>query len=88
MLRFTIRDLLWLTLVVGLAVGWWVDHAWQAKRYANLQVSQRFEISESQATLVRDWIAEDQAALENDIRVLKEQIVQLKMEAFRTESSR
>jgi len=26
-LRFTIRDLLWLTLVVALAVGWWVDRA-------------------------------------------------------------
>jgi hypothetical protein len=25
-LRFTIRDLLWLTLVVAMAVGWWVDH--------------------------------------------------------------
>jgi len=25
-LRFTIRDLLWLTLVVALAVGWCVDH--------------------------------------------------------------
>ena len=25
-LRFTIRDLLWLTVVVALAVGWWVDH--------------------------------------------------------------
>jgi len=24
-LRFTIRDLLWLTLVVALIVGWWVD---------------------------------------------------------------
>jgi len=24
-LRFTIRDLLWLTLVVALAVGWWQD---------------------------------------------------------------
>ncbi|HEY2411319.1 MAG TPA: hypothetical protein VGI40_03705 [Pirellulaceae bacterium] len=26
MLRFTIRDLLWLTVVVALAVGWWLDH--------------------------------------------------------------
>jgi hypothetical protein len=26
MLRFTIRDVLWLTVVVGLAVGWWLDH--------------------------------------------------------------
>jgi len=25
MLRFTIRDVLWLTVVVALAVGWWVD---------------------------------------------------------------
>ena len=25
-LRFTIRDLFWLTLVVALAVGWWLDH--------------------------------------------------------------
>jgi hypothetical protein len=24
--RFTIRDLLWLTLVAALAAGWWVDH--------------------------------------------------------------
>ena len=25
--RFTIRDLLWLTLVVALAVGWWLDRS-------------------------------------------------------------
>jgi len=24
--RFTIRDLLWLTLVVAMGVGWWLDH--------------------------------------------------------------
>jgi hypothetical protein len=24
--RFTIRDLLWLTVVVAFAVGWWLDH--------------------------------------------------------------
>ena len=27
MLRFTIRDVLWLMVIVGLAVGWWVDHS-------------------------------------------------------------
>ena len=26
MFRFSIRDVLWLTVVVGLAVGWWLDH--------------------------------------------------------------
>jgi hypothetical protein len=25
-LCFTIRDLLWLALVVALATGWWLDH--------------------------------------------------------------
>jgi hypothetical protein len=37
MFRFTIRDVLWLTVVVGMACGWWLDnrviesvrlHAW------------------------------------------------------------
>jgi len=31
MFRFTIRDVLLLTLIVGLAVGWWVDHRRLAK---------------------------------------------------------
>jgi len=36
MFRFTIRDLLWLTVVVALAVGWLVDHQRQAKSRADL----------------------------------------------------
>jgi hypothetical protein len=30
MLRFTIRDVLWLTVVVALSIGWWLDHRSQA----------------------------------------------------------
>ena len=30
-MRFTIRDLLWLMVVVALAVGWWVDHQQQGR---------------------------------------------------------
>jgi hypothetical protein len=26
-MRFAIRDLLWLTVVVALAVGWWIDRS-------------------------------------------------------------
>ena len=29
MFRFTIRDVLWLTVVVALAVGWWLEHRYQ-----------------------------------------------------------
>jgi hypothetical protein len=25
-LRFTIRDLLWLTALAAVSVGWWIDH--------------------------------------------------------------
>jgi hypothetical protein len=25
-LRFTIRDLFWLTALIAMAVGWWLDH--------------------------------------------------------------
>jgi len=24
--RFTIRDVLWLTVVVAMSVGWWIEH--------------------------------------------------------------
>ncbi len=34
MFRFTIRDVLWLTVVVALAVGWWVEHRRTAAREA------------------------------------------------------
>jgi hypothetical protein len=30
-LRFSIRDLMWLTLVVALSVGWWIEHREQAE---------------------------------------------------------
>jgi hypothetical protein len=39
--RFTIRDLLWLTLGVGLAVGWWIDHKHYSRRLAELGVEVR-----------------------------------------------
>ena len=30
---FTIRDVLWLTLVVALMVGWWTDHLLSDRRH-------------------------------------------------------
>jgi hypothetical protein len=34
MFRFTVRDILWLTLVVGLAFGWWIDHRLLQRQHA------------------------------------------------------
>jgi len=34
MFRFTIRDVLWLTVVVALAVGWFVEHRATERRFA------------------------------------------------------
>jgi hypothetical protein len=33
MLRFTIRDVLWLTLVIALGLGWWADHRTAERRH-------------------------------------------------------
>jgi hypothetical protein len=32
MFRFTIRDVLWLTVVVAMAMGWLIDHRASSKR--------------------------------------------------------
>lgn len=32
MFRFTTRDLLWLTVVVAMGLGWWIHHARQMAR--------------------------------------------------------
>jgi hypothetical protein len=37
MFRFSIRDVLWLTVVVGLAVGWWVEHRANFKTISRLR---------------------------------------------------
>jgi len=38
MFRFTIRDVLWLTVVVGLVCGWWIDRE-QATRSSNMRAN-------------------------------------------------
>jgi hypothetical protein len=40
MFRFTIRDLMWLMVAVGLGTGWWCEHQFVTKR----SLRQRFEL--------------------------------------------
>ena len=57
MFRFTIRDVLWLTVVAGLGVGWWIDRnktraAWRSDR-DRIQATWQSERDEWQALLDR-----------------------------------
>ena len=36
-LRFTIRDLLWLTALAAVLVAWWLDHRRLTKQYEDYQ---------------------------------------------------
>jgi outer membrane protein TolC len=44
MFRFTIRDLLWLMVVVGLSVGWWLEHEHFASRARRDQLRERRQL--------------------------------------------
>lgn len=37
-MKFSIRDLLWLTVVVALGVAWWVDRNWLAQLIEKLEI--------------------------------------------------
>ena len=40
-LRFTIRDLLWLTLVVAILMAWWIDHRKSSRLRGDLDAAIR-----------------------------------------------
>ena len=57
MIRFTIRDVLWLTVVVGLAVGWYVDRV-SSRRTVRIQAEK--------LAAVRAWLAEAEDLLASE----------------------
>ena len=45
-MRFSIRDLLWLTVVVAMGLGWWMSYrAVDAKRIAAVRQAHRFRLT-------------------------------------------
>jgi hypothetical protein len=52
-LRFSIRDLLWLTLVVGMAVAWWIDHRYGA-HYVSRYTVTMVESATGEPAVIRD----------------------------------
>jgi len=69
-LRFTIRDLLWLTLVVALAVRWYVDHRQQSINYVKWMsdLEECRERGLEQMTLEANDLREQITALEEKLR--------------------
>src|SRR5437870_661913 len=37
-MRFTIRDMLWFVVVVGLSLGWWLDHRTTTAKHFNAEL--------------------------------------------------
>jgi uncharacterized protein HemX len=62
--RFTIRDLLWLIVVVALTVGWWLDHqSYQSNFTRELQWKLQVELSQTEASRQKQVIDQLQAKL-------------------------
>ncbi|HEX5103560.1 MAG TPA: hypothetical protein VFV87_07105 [Pirellulaceae bacterium] len=40
-MKFSVRDMLWMMVVVGLTVGWWTDHRHQAQTKLKFTVVER-----------------------------------------------
>jgi hypothetical protein len=58
-LRFTIRDLLWLTTLVAMGVAWWIDRTRLADQYTTLKQSTsvvEFEELDAKYSAARDQI--------------------------------
>jgi hypothetical protein len=63
MFRFSIRDLLFLTLIVGLAVGWWVDRRRQDSAYAD-KVKQLEDLVNARPYKVESFYANGQVSMD------------------------
>ena len=67
MFRFTIRDVLWLTVVVALAVGWWIDRKSISDARASLE-AQRTAVKVEEVA----WRARTQKAIDRFNRMVED----------------
>jgi hypothetical protein len=53
MFRFTIRELVLLTLVVALSVGWWIDHFRSSDAIARLKIDNDKQRADAESAQLR-----------------------------------
>jgi hypothetical protein len=69
--QFSIRELLLVTTIVGLTMGWWLDHRNQANRIAALEQSSTTKMVNRllrESTVLRDSIVELQSERNEALR--------------------
>jgi hypothetical protein len=71
--RFTIHDLLWLTALVALALGWWLDHL-RIERFAGKAIEVQRHNDKLEAS--RKTIMKELQGLLDQNRALKQQLVE------------
>jgi hypothetical protein len=66
MFRFTIRDVLWLTVVVALGAGWWTDHSSLAEPAAKYR-----SLTPAQIEAIKSEKAKEFFDMFNDVNVVR-----------------
>jgi hypothetical protein len=54
--RFSIRDLLWLTALVAMAAGWWLDH--RRVQTQNAEIQAKYKQLEIKLSIIEDGLIE------------------------------
>src|SRR5262245_24640181 len=72
MFRFTIRDLLWLMLVVGLSVSWWSNRRWAIQNADRaMNATKQIEVMKTQMQTQKERNAE----LSGDVQKLERRLI-------------
>jgi len=55
-LRFTIRDLLWLTAIVAISIAWWFDHRRQGDQPYTINVAPDGTVTLTETASQHQWV--------------------------------
>jgi hypothetical protein len=82
MFRFTIRDVLWLTVVVALAVGWWIGNRMSSQTEAALRAQVEAQMIEMKA-LEADAVARRVREAELQIQLQRMEVENVRLQLVR-----